>query len=131
MNRHIDHTIKTLSTKEIQLTTTQVQLAISNSTNNNSTGPDGINIRHLININYDHLPSDTSQICTTLPSTLTQYPIFGNEPQSSTFQNQTRPQTLDKLSTHIISITHCQNTRENTITTHNRKHSNHFSSTWI
>ena len=46
MNRHIDHTIKTLSTKKIQITTIQVQLAISNSTNNNSTGPDGINIRH-------------------------------------------------------------------------------------
>ena len=31
----------------MRLTTTQVQLANSNSTNNNSTGPDDINIRHL------------------------------------------------------------------------------------
>ena len=46
INRHIDHTIKTFPTKEIRLTTTQVQLAISNSTNN-STGRDGINVRHL------------------------------------------------------------------------------------
>ena len=46
-NKHIDHTIKTLPTKEMQFTITQVQLAISNSTNNNSTGPDGINIKHL------------------------------------------------------------------------------------
>ena len=47
INRHIDHIMKTLSTEEIRLTTTEVQLAISNSTNNNSTRPDGINIRHL------------------------------------------------------------------------------------
>ena len=47
MNRHIDHTIKTLSTEEILFTTTQVQLDISYSTNNNSTEFDGINIRHL------------------------------------------------------------------------------------
>ena len=43
----IDHTIKILATEEIRLTTIHVQLAISNSTNNNSTGPDSINIRHL------------------------------------------------------------------------------------
>ena len=47
INRHIYHTIKTLPTEKIQLTIKQVQLTISNSTNNNSTGPDGINIRHL------------------------------------------------------------------------------------
>ena len=47
INRHIDHTLKTLPTEKIRLTTTQVQLAISISTNNNSTGPDGIDIRHL------------------------------------------------------------------------------------
>ena len=47
INGHIDHAIKNLPIEEIQLTTTQVQLAISNNTNNNSTGPDGINIRHL------------------------------------------------------------------------------------
>ena len=47
INRYIDHTIKTFPIKEIQLTTIQVQLAISNSTNNNSTGPDGTDIRHL------------------------------------------------------------------------------------
>ena len=52
-----------------------MQLAISNSTNNNSTVPDGIT-------------SNTSQTCTTLPSTVTQYPIFRNTAQLSPFQNQ-------------------------------------------
>ena len=52
INRHIDHTIKNFPTKEIRLTTTQVQLAISNSTNNNSTGPDGINSRAIGNLKH-------------------------------------------------------------------------------
>ena len=56
--------------------------------------------------------------------------------QLSPFQNQTKITTLDhitdhKLPTHIISINHCQNTRENTFTIRNRKHSSDFSSTWI
>ena len=46
INRQTDHTIKNLPTEQLRLTTTQVQLAISNNTHNNSTGPDGINIRH-------------------------------------------------------------------------------------
>ena len=49
INRHIDHTIKTLPIEEIQLTATQVQLAISNS---NSTRPDGINIKHLKHLKH-------------------------------------------------------------------------------
>ena len=85
INRHIDHTIKKLCTKEIQFSSTQVQLTISNSTDINSIGPDCINIRH-----------------------------------------------LKHLLTHIIFITHYQNTmRENTFIICNRKLSNHFSSTWI
>ena len=66
--------MKTLLTEDIRLTTTKTQIVISKSTNNNSTGPDGINIRHHKLLRY--LPSDTSQTCTILPSTLRQYPIF-------------------------------------------------------
>ena len=47
INKYTDHKIKNLPTEEILFITTQVQLAISNSKNNNSTGPDDINIRHL------------------------------------------------------------------------------------
>ena len=46
INWYIDHRIKILPTKKIRLTITHMQLAISNSTNNNSTAPDGTNIRH-------------------------------------------------------------------------------------
>ena len=70
---YMDHTIKTLPT-------TLVQLAI---TNNNSTGPDGINIRllkHLGPLAIRYLTNNS-----TFSSTLTQYPIFGNVPQSSPF----------------------------------------------
>ena len=61
----------------------QVQLAISNSTNNNYTGHDGIHIRHLKHLG--HLPSDTSQAYTKLPSTPTQYYILENVSQSFSF----------------------------------------------
>ena len=53
MNRHIRPYNQDPSHQEIQLTTTQVQLAILNSTNNNSSGPDDININmawHYMNI---------------------------------------------------------------------------------
>ena len=127
INRHIDHTIKTLPTKEIQLTTTQVQLAISNSTNNNSTGPNGINIRHLkhlgpLTIRYLTNMYKIALNTNTIPHLLKQATIIPIPKQ--------RPQHWHKLLTHITSITHCQNT-ENTVTIHNRKHSNHISSTWI
>ena len=47
INNHIDFGIKNLPTEEILLITPQMQLVISNSTNNNSIGPDGPNIRQL------------------------------------------------------------------------------------
>ena len=47
IDRHVDHKIKKLSTDKILLTTPQMRLAISNSTNNNSNETDSINIRHL------------------------------------------------------------------------------------
>ena len=92
INRHIYHSMKALPTEKIRLTTTQMQLVISKSTNNNSNGPDGINIRHFKLLR--DLPSDSSQTCTTLPSTLRQYPIFLNAQQSSPLQNQTKTATL-------------------------------------
>ena len=61
-------------------------IAISISTNNNSTGSDGINIRHL-----KHLGPLAIRYLANLYNVAlntTQYPIFGNKPQSSPFQNQ-------------------------------------------
>ena len=132
INKHIDHAIKILPTEEIQLTTTQVQLAMSNNTNNNSTGPDGISIRHLKHLgplairyltNMYNIGLKTNTIrhlwkCATI------IPIPKPIPKQ-------RPQYWHKLLTDITFITQCRNTRKNTITIHNRKHFNHFSSTWI
>ena len=100
--------MKTVPTEKILLTITQVQLAISNSTNNNSIGLNGINIRHLKHLGPLAIKYLTNMY--NIASTLTQYPIFGNMPQSSPFQNQ----HWHQLTTYITSITHCQNTRENT-----------------
>ena len=49
-NRHIDRKTLKLQTTNITLTTTQVQAAIKQSRNNNSTWPDKVYIRHLKHI---------------------------------------------------------------------------------
>src|SRR6267154_1662858 len=46
-NRKIDKHTRALPSTPILITSTQVSEAISHSSNNNSTGPDNINIRHL------------------------------------------------------------------------------------
>ena len=66
INRHIDHKIKNVPTEEILLSTTQVRLALSNSTNNNSIGPDGINIRHLKHLGLFAIKYFTSMYNTAL-----------------------------------------------------------------
>ena len=85
IKRHIDHKIKKLPTDKLLLPATQVRLAISNSTNNNFTAPDGINIRHLKHLGlltcHCLLALDTAQACTKLLSILTQYHILENVSQ--------------------------------------------------
>ena len=49
-NRHIYRNTVILQTTNIALTTTQVEVAIKQSQNNNSTGPDKVNIRQLKHI---------------------------------------------------------------------------------
>ena len=91
VNCHIDHVIKSLPTEKIRLTITQVQSAILNRPNY-STGPDGINIKHL-----KHRGSLAIRYLTNMyniASILTQYHIFRNVPQSSLFQKQTKTTTL-------------------------------------
>ena len=76
---------------------------------------------------WGHLPSGTSQTCTTLPSTLTLYPIFGNLPQLFSFQNQTETITMAQTTDpyhfyHSLkkmlqkTLEKTPNTRKNTIT---------------
>ena len=49
-NRHREMKTLKLQTTKITLTTTQFQEAIKQSKNNNFTGPDKVNIRHLKHI---------------------------------------------------------------------------------
>ena len=71
----------------------------------NSTGPNGINIRHL-NIPND-FPSDTLQTCTTLPSILTQYTSWETCNNHFLLKTKQRPQDWHKLPMYMIFITHC------------------------
>ena len=49
-NRKITRKVLRLQPTQINITTEQVQAAIKNNKNNNSTGPDNINIKHLKHI---------------------------------------------------------------------------------
>ena len=54
-NRKATRKVRRLQPTQINITTEQVQTAIKNSKNNNSTGPDNINIKHLKNIGKNGL----------------------------------------------------------------------------
>ena len=54
-NRKITKKVLSLQPTQMNITTEQVLAAIKNSKNNNSTGPDNINIKHLKNIGKNRL----------------------------------------------------------------------------
>ena len=65
-NRHINRATHNIQGYNITLTTSQVQEAIKQSKNNNSQGPDKLNIRHLKHIGPLGLPFLTSMFKTAL-----------------------------------------------------------------
>ena len=65
-NRHINRATHNIQGYNITLTTSQVQEAIKQSKNNNSQGPDKLNIRHLKHIDPLGLAFLTSMFKTAL-----------------------------------------------------------------
>ena len=65
-NRHINRATHNIQGYNITLTTSQVQEAIKQSKNNNSQGPDKLNIRHLVHIGPLGLAFFTSMFKTAL-----------------------------------------------------------------
>ena len=65
-NRHINRATHNIQVYNITLTTSQVQVAIKQSKNNNSQGPDKLNIRHLKHIGPLGLAFLTSMFKTAL-----------------------------------------------------------------
>ena len=68
-NRSIDRVIQNIQGYNITLTTSQVQEAIKQSKNNNSQGPDRLNIRHLKHIGPLGLAFNTSMFKMLLTKT--------------------------------------------------------------
>ena len=68
-NRHINRATHNIQGYNITLTTSQVQEAIKQSKNNNSQGPDKLNIRHLKHINPPGLTFLTSMFKLLLTKT--------------------------------------------------------------
>ena len=70
-NRSIDRATQNIQGYNITLTTSQVQQAIKQSKNNNSQGPDKLNVRHLKHIGPLGLAFLTSMFITALNKNLT------------------------------------------------------------
>ena len=91
-NRHINRATHNIQGYNITLTTSQVQEAIKQSKNNNSQGPDKLNIRHLKHIidtdkGTSYMPiSLLSVIAKTLEKSLLPY-ITANIPNTGTNHN--------------------------------------------
>ena len=119
INRHIDHTIKTFP-----LTKYYLPISYVSETAQTTTGPDGINIKHLKNltlaIRYFASIYNTTLNTNTVPHL--------GETNHNNYHYKTKQgsQHWHKLLIHITFITHYQNTRENTTTINNRKHSSYF-----
>ena len=109
INRHINHKIKNIYIKEILLTTTQVRLAISNSTNNNSTQPDGINIRYLKHLGSLAIKYLTNMYNAALNTNT--IPHLGENAISISKPNKDHNIGTNYQATHITFAKHCQNTR--------------------
>ena len=91
-NRHINRATHNIQGYNITLTTSQVQEAIKQSKNNNSQGPDKLNIRHLKHIGPLGLAFLTSMFKTALNKNIIPH-TWKLANITSLSQNPTRTQT--------------------------------------
>ena len=107
----------------------QVQLAISNSINKNSIGPNGINIRH-----SKHLGPLATRYLRNMYNIAFYTNIIPHLCKHATIISIPNPNKNHNFGTYyqpIPLLSPIFKTLEKTLTKHNGKHSNHFSSIWI
>ena len=119
-NQQTQKPMKKLSTEEIVHNIIQVQLAISNN-KNNSTAPDGINIRDLKHLEPFSIKYFTKVYKTAL-NTNTITTFWETSHNHSLSKTKQGPQNRHKLIIRNTFITPCQKT----VTIHNRKQFSFF-----
>ena len=116
-NRHFNRATHNIQGYNITLTISQVQEAIKQSKNNNSQGPDKLNIRHLKHIGPLGLAFHTSMFKTAL-----------NSPYPKT---QQRHRQGHLIQAHIPPLSNCKDTGEEPSSLHNSKHTKHTHATRV
>ena len=124
-NRSIDRATRNIQGYNITPTTSQVQEAIKQSKNNNSQGPDKLNIRHLKHIGPLGLAFLTSMFQTALNKNL--IPQLANIVPTPKPNKDTKQGHL--IQAHIPPLSNCKDTGEEPSSLHNSKHTKHTHAT--
>ena len=129
-NRHIDRATHSIQGYNITLTTSQVQEAIKQSKNNNSQGPDKLNIRHLKHIGPLGLAFLTSMFKTALNTNIIPHTwkLANIVPYPKTQQRHRQGHIIQA---HIPPLSNCKDTGEEPSSLHNSKHTKHTHATRV
>ena len=128
-NRHINRATHNIQGYNITLTTSQVQEAIKQSKNNNSQGPDKLNIRHLKHIGPLGLAFLMSMFNTALNKNILPHTWKLANIVPVTKPNRHRQGHL--IQAHIPPLSSCKDTGEELSSLHNSKHTKHTHATWV
>ena len=126
--RHFDRKTLKLQTSNITFTTTQVQAARKHIKNNNSTGPDKVNIRHLKHIGPLGLAYLTNMYNTSLNNNI--IPHTWKLANIIPIPKPNRHEHRHIIQTHLTSLTlsDSKHTGEDTTPIH---HKQHLHTTWL
>ena len=130
-NRYIDRATQNIQGYNITLTTSQVQEAIKQSKNNNSQGPDKLNIRHLKHIGPLGLVFLTSMFKTALNINLIPYTWKLGNIVPIPKPNKVTNNEWYLIQAHIPPLRNCKNTGEMPSSLHNSKHTKYTYATRI
>ena len=129
-NRHINRATHNIQGYNITLTTSQVQEAIKQSKNNNSQGPDKLNIRHLKHIGPLGLAFLTSMFKTALNKNIIPHTwkLANIVPIPKPNKNTDKGTSYRPIS--LLSVM-CKDTGEEPSSLHNSKHTKHAHATRV
>ena len=126
-NRYTSRATHTIQGYNITLTTTQVQEAIKQSKNNNSKGPDKLNIRHLKHLGPLGLAFLTSLLKTALNTN-----IIPHIWKMANIVPIPKPnKDIDNGTSYRPTLSNCNATGEEPSSLHNRKHTKHTHATRV
>ena len=129
-NRHINRATHNIQGYNITLTTSQVQEAIKQSKNNNSQGPDKLNIRHLKHIGHTGLAFLTSLFKTGLNTNIIHHTWTLTNIVPIPKPNKHTDKGISYKPISLLSVI-AKTLREEPSSLHNSKHTKHTHATRV